>query len=94
MEARLFADAAVARVMGQPFSWPETSGCKTPTVLGILRYPNGKPESASENLKRWLSRFASEALTLDEPKLFDGRWSRASRGWKTRALGTSEGKRS
>jgi anhydro-N-acetylmuramic acid kinase len=85
MEARLFADAAVARAMGQPFSWPETSGCKTPTVLGIVRYPDKKRELASENLKRWFARYKSSDLTLDKPELFDGRWSRASRGWKTRA---------
>ena len=44
MEARLFADAAVKRIMGEPFSRPETTGCRTPTVLGIIRFPKGRSE--------------------------------------------------
>ncbi len=85
MEARLFADAAVCRIMGEPFSRPETSGCKSPTVLGILRFPEDKPELASEALKQWLSKYQSANLTLDKPRVFDGRWSRAARGWHARA---------
>jgi anhydro-N-acetylmuramic acid kinase len=81
MEARIFADAAVCRIQGQPFTIPETSGCKSPTVLGIIRYPNKKKELASERLKQWFTRYKSSDLTLDKPELFDGRWSRASRGW-------------
>jgi len=84
MEARLFADAAVCRVTGNSFSYPKTSGCRTPTVLGIIRYPHGKPELASENLQRYLTQYRSAELTLDEPHIFDGRWSRASRDWHIR----------
>jgi hypothetical protein len=90
MEARLFADAAVCRIMGVPFSRPETSGCRTPTVLGIIRFPHGRPELASDNLKRWLSKYDSAHLTLDDTKLFDGRWSRATRGWHSRTQKVSK----
>ncbi len=83
MEARLFADAAVCRIMGEPFSLPETTGCKSPTVLGILRYPDNKHEQASQNLKQWLSKYNSANLTIDKP-VFDGRWSRAAHGWNAR----------
>jgi anhydro-N-acetylmuramic acid kinase len=85
MEARLFADAAVCRVMGVPFTRPETSGCRTPTVLGIIRFPHGRKDLASHNLKQWLSRYASDRLTLDDCKLFDRRWSRATQGWHSRS---------
>ncbi len=90
MEARLFADAAVCRIMGEPFSRPETTGCLTPTVLGILRFPDNNPELASENLKHWLSKYRSANLTLDKPGVFDRRWSRAACGWNARTkLGVS-----
>ena len=84
MEARLFADAAVCRIKGEAFSRPATTGCKSPTVLGILRFPQNKPELASERLRMWLSKYQSGALTLDKPEVFDRRWSRAARGWNVR----------
>jgi anhydro-N-acetylmuramic acid kinase len=90
MEARLFADAAVCRIMGVPFSRPETSGCRTPTVLGIIRFPHRRIDLASDNLKSWLSKYDSAHLTLDDAKLFDGRWSRATQGWHARTQKVSK----
>ncbi len=84
MEARLFADAAVCRIRGEAFSLPETTGCKSPTVLGILRFPQNNPELASERLKDWLSLYGTANLMEDNSQLFDGRWSRAARGWNMR----------
>lgn len=34
-EARIFADAAYCYLTKTPFTTPQTSGCKTPTILGI-----------------------------------------------------------
>ena len=39
MEARIFADMARCRITGEPFSFPETTGCKSPTVAGIYALP-------------------------------------------------------
>nr|QJR98246.1 anhydro-N-acetylmuramic acid kinase [uncultured Alphaproteobacteria bacterium] len=41
MEARIFADMAKCRLTNEPFSTPLTTGCKTPTVGGIVAYPDG-----------------------------------------------------
>lgn len=41
MEARIFADMAKCYFTKEPFSFPETTGCKTPTVGGIIAIPNG-----------------------------------------------------
>ncbi len=78
MEARLFADAAVSRIKGVPFTRPQTTGCCTPTVLGIIRFPQ---QSEQQKVKEWLKKNKSTNLTLDNPKIFDGRWSRAAAGW-------------
>lgn len=42
MEARIFADMAKCRLTGEPFSVPLTTGCKSPTVGGIIAVPNGR----------------------------------------------------
>lgn len=47
MEARIFADMAKCKLTGEPFSLPETTGCNSPTVGGIIAYPGG-----SDN-RRW-----------------------------------------
>ncbi len=85
MEARLFADAAVCRIQGEPFTRPETSGCRTATVLGIIRFPHGRKELASKKLRNWLAEYSTTHLPVDAPELFDGRWSRAVSGWHSRA---------
>ncbi len=42
MEARIMADMARAKLENEPFTYPKTTGCKTPTVCGIIAYPGGK----------------------------------------------------
>jgi anhydro-N-acetylmuramic acid kinase len=84
MEARIFADAAVSRVIGQAFTRPSTTGVERDTVCGIIRFPGGKLDSASANLRGWLEEFNSRDATVDRPDVFDGRWSRASAGWHAR----------
>ena len=39
MEARIFADMAKCLLTQEPFSYPETTGCKSPTIGGILVRP-------------------------------------------------------
>ncbi len=39
MEARIFAHMAVAFTRNQPFTFPEITGCKSPTVCGKIAYP-------------------------------------------------------
>lgn len=84
MEARIFADAAVCRVMGKPFTHPSTTGVKRDTVCGIIRYPGGDSGRASQTLRAWIRYYGSERATEDRPAIFDGRWSRASAGWHGR----------
>ena len=94
MEARLFADAAVCRITGEPFTEPATTGASGPTVCGLLRFPSRAPLTPA--LSGWLDHFGSRELTFDAPALFDGRWSRASRGWfdrRAKAGGGSGGAR-
>ena len=87
MEARIFADAAVCRVRGEPFTRPETTGVTNPTVCGIIRFPDGERSRATPALRAWLDYFGTEGATFDPPGTFDGRWSRASAGWMAAATG-------
>lgn len=41
MEARIFADMAKCLLTQKPFSYPDTTGCKTPTIGGIIATPGG-----------------------------------------------------
>lgn len=86
MEARIFADAAVCRVKGEPFSLPAITGVKEATIDGILRFPKGNRALATENLLSWLDHYQFEPQPYDRPDLFDQRWSRASAGWHDRLL--------
>lgn len=81
MEARIFADAAVCRIKGVPFSNNSTTGAKDDTVAGIIRFPNGDAANATKALSAKLVEHDSHQLTKDHPVLFDRRWSRASAGW-------------
>ena len=47
MEARIFADMAKCFLNHEPFTLPTTTGCRTPTVCGVIAYPNGN------NKLRW-----------------------------------------
>jgi len=81
MEARIFADAAVCRIKGEPFTKPITTGVKVSTVAGIIRFPNGSEAMATPTLLQWLAKYTSRELVKDFPSTFDSRWSRASAGW-------------
>lgn len=84
MEARIFADMAYCRLIGEPFSTPDTTGAKRPVVGGIIRYPKGDPNQATETVKALLKTHKTEHITPDQPDQFDPRWSRASAGWAAR----------
>jgi anhydro-N-acetylmuramic acid kinase len=81
MEARIFADAAVCRIKGEPFTLPETTGAARPAVCGVIRYPRGDETQATPRLRSWIKEFKSADMTIDRPDLFDPHWSRATRGW-------------
>lgn len=54
MEARIFADMAKCFLTKEPFSYPETTGCSTPTIGGILTKPNaGNSKLWSRAAKGW-----------------------------------------
>ncbi|MBY0551964.1 MAG: anhydro-N-acetylmuramic acid kinase [Candidatus Obscuribacterales bacterium] len=84
MEARIFADAAVARVKGEPFTSPDTTGCRAATVCGILRFPGGDINNATANLKGWLNSHNSLNRTSDFATGEAQGWSRAAAGWQER----------
>jgi len=84
MEARIFADAAVSRIKGEPFTLPATTGVAQPTVCGIIRFPRNERSNATQPLQDWLNHFKTEAATIDHPDRFDPRWSRASARWQGR----------
>jgi anhydro-N-acetylmuramic acid kinase len=74
MEARIFADAAFCRILGVPFSLPEATGCKAPTVCGLIRFPHGDPSRATPRLKARLVRAGAQTARQAEPLP----WSRAA----------------
>jgi anhydro-N-acetylmuramic acid kinase len=79
MEARIFADLARCRILNMPFTGPETTGVRQPTVCGLICYPQNSKDNVTPNLKTHLGNTSE----LGSPKkLFDGRWSRAAAGWK------------
>lgn len=57
MEARIFADMARCLLTGEPFSYPETTGCQTPTVGGIIARPGGNDKRRwSRAAKGWADK--------------------------------------
>ncbi|MDD4557049.1 MAG: anhydro-N-acetylmuramic acid kinase [Alphaproteobacteria bacterium] len=44
MEARIFADLAYCKIKNMPFTTPEITNCKSPTVCGIWAHPNDERE--------------------------------------------------
>ena len=83
MEARIFADAAVCRIKGEPFTLPATTGVRGPTVCGVICFPAGDRSRATAPVRAWLDHFGSEEAASDRRNQSDGRWSRAAAGWKT-----------
>ena len=75
MEARIFADLACCKILNRPFSLPETTGCRTPTVGGIYVLPDGGGDYLLTEL---LQRCGNPARPEKNPLL----WSRAAKGWQ------------
>lgn len=80
MEARIFADMAFRRITGEPFSYPESTGCASPTVSGICVFPS---QGGGVQLKELMRHYGTEKIVgqkgADEPPHL---YSRAVRGWK------------
>ena len=81
MEARIFADAAVARIKDHPFTLPATTGAARPTVCGVVRFPGDDRSRVTPTLRAWLDHFATGTSIANHP---DPRWSRATAGWRDR----------
>jgi len=81
MEARIFADAAVCRLKGEPFSLPSTTGVSRPTVAGLIRYPKSDRTNASHAVRSMIDSHSSVDLTSDLPGASDPCWNRATAGW-------------
>ncbi|MEJ2755992.1 MAG: anhydro-N-acetylmuramic acid kinase, partial [Gammaproteobacteria bacterium] len=79
MEARVFADMARCRLMGIPFSTPEITGVSSPTVGGILRFPQQTASNATSNVRAHLIEYSMKG-PAQNPITTDTRWSRASAG--------------
>ena len=77
MEARIFADMARCRIIGEPFTFPAGSGCRTPTVAGIYFLPKGEKEG---EFMRLLRHYKTENLNMDGD--LPVYWSRAAKGWQ------------
>lgn len=82
MEARIFADAAVCRIMGVPFTRPETTGAKSDTICGMLCFPENDKTRVTPVLAEWLAAFNTSATP--GIKSTDPRWNRAVAGWSLR----------
>ena len=82
MEANVFADMAVCRLTGTPYTVPATTGVEKPTVCGVIRYP-AENTPATERVKAIVKKYKSEKLTRDEG-FVDPQLNRAVKGWKKR----------
>ncbi len=83
MEARIFADLARCRITGEPFSYPETTGCRKPCYAGIIRFPKtGKTYLLNE----LLDFYQTGDLTPDTNEESPLYLSRAAKGWRNRKL--------
>ena len=80
MEARIFADMARCRITGEPFSFPETTGCRTPTVAGIYVLP----ETGKKYLLESLFEKHQTAGLIDNN--WHQKYNRAAKGWQKRSL--------
>lgn len=77
MEARIFADAAVHRVWGEPFTFPQTTGVAKPSVCGIVRFPSETPPR-SFKVGAYLEARGRLSDTIREAKTNDRRFGRAT----------------
>lgn len=78
MEARIFADMAKCRITAEPFSFPETTGCKAPTVAGIYVLPQTTQKTYL--LTRLMDQYQTAGLIKNE---WNKKYSRAAKGWQT-----------
>ncbi|MBO4644074.1 MAG: anhydro-N-acetylmuramic acid kinase [Alphaproteobacteria bacterium] len=78
MEARIFADMAYCRIVGEPFSLPETTGCKSPTVAGIYVLPQTGKKYLLETL---FERYRTADIINNN---WSEKYSRAAKGWQNR----------
>lgn len=53
MEARILADMAYCKIIGEPFTFPESSGCHEPTIGGVFCYPQGGGRQNEVEPKLW-----------------------------------------
>lgn len=83
MEARIFADMACCKILNRPFSLPETTGCRTPTVGGVYVLPD---DDGDYPLTELLRRCGNPARPEKNPLL----WSRAAKGWQKSFAATGE----
>lgn len=84
MEARIFADAAVCRIKGEPFTKTSTTGASSDTICGIIRFPGRNVANATEALQEWLKEYKS--LKLNNDTVTDPRYGRAVAGWYDRKV--------
>lgn len=82
MEAGVFADIAVSRILGEPYTLPSTTGALKPTICGVIRYPI-TPSTATNRVKALLKKYDSQNSTLDEG-FADKMTGRATKGWQKR----------
>ena len=77
MEARIFADMAYCRIVGKPFTFPESTGCRQPVVGGIYVLPSG---DGNFLLIALLKTYGTADLNMTDkaPKY----WNRAVKGWR------------
>ncbi len=78
MEARIFADAAICRLKGEPFSLPETTGARSPTIAGAITLPKNSTEYITPALKQWFDVLKPLSFGGSFPKDHDYRFSRAT----------------
>ena len=63
MEAQILADMARCRLTGEPFSFPSTTGCRRPTIGGIIARPGGNNNRLwSRAAKGWHSKKTKTGL--------------------------------
>ena len=78
MEARIFADMAWAKIINRPFSRPEITNCRQPTVGGVYVLPSARADCL---LPRLLAQYGNCALPEAKPQC----WSRAAKNWQKSA---------
>lgn len=86
MEARIFADAAVSLVRGDPFTVPDTTGVTRPCMCGTLRFPASPRTASAASLASHWQASPLAAAKRDPVGKFDARFGRAAPGWKRSSL--------